>query len=417
MARGPDEDVYRVVTATRLLVLSPFPPRLDATHGGSRAIAELVERLARRRAVGILSIRSDGDPPTDPTLAAACALVREVPRPREDAGLRAVGADLRVAAGLLGSTPMWVSRWRVPAFARAVQEIRRDWRPAIVQAEYHLMAQYLDTAGPEAKKVLRQLEPGAATAGDRAGRRQGAARLLGALDRRAWRHYERRAMESADVVVALTERDRAALTPLGARTPVVCIPLGVHLPERAADPIGAEPPSLLFVGNYMHPPNADAAEWLVREILPRVRTRAPGAVLRLVGPNPPDLRGRVGVEITGEVSDVRPYLDRASVVVAPLRLGGGMRVKVAEALAAGKAVVATRLAAEGLGARDGEQLVLADDCGAIATAAAELLLDPTRRAALATRARAWATEHLTWDAPAAEFERLYGALLASPHDG
>jgi glycosyltransferase involved in cell wall biosynthesis len=406
------------VTLARLLVLSPFPPRLDATHGGSRAIAELVERLARRRPVALLCIRSSGEPPTDPRIAAACALVREVLRPEEGVGLRARGADLRVAAGLLGGTPMWVTRWHVPAFTDAVREIRRDWRPAIVQAEYHLMAQYLDAAGPETKKVLRQLEPGAASAGDRAARRQGASRLLGALEDRAWRRYERRAMASADVVVALTERDRAVLAPLAGHTPVVCIPLGVPLPERPANPLGTDPASLLFVGNYMHPPNADAAERLVWEIFPRVRARAPAAVLRIVGPNPPPHLGRhPGVEITGEVPDVGPHLDRASVVVAPLRLGGGMRVKVAEALAAGKAVVATPLAAEGLGARDGDQLLLADDSDAIADVAAELLLDPARRAALATRARTWASEHLAWDAPAAAFERLYDSLLAPAHDG
>ena len=400
------------MTAARLLVLTPFPPRLDATHGGSRAIAELVERLARRRPVAILSIRSAGDPPVDPGLAAACVLVREVPRPAEGEGLRGRGADLRVAAGLLGGTPMWVSRWRLPAFAQAVRELERDFDPAIVQAEYHLMAQYLDAAGRRAKKVLRQLEPGAASASDRAERRRGPARLLGALDHRAWRRYERRAMASADVVVALTERDRSTLSPLAGGTPVVCIPLGVPLPDRAADPIGAEPASLLFVGNYMHPPNADAAEHLVREIFPRVRARAPAAVLRIVGPNPPSgLGDHEGVEVTGEVPDVRPYLDRASVVVAPLRLGGGMRVKVAEALAAGKAVVASALAAEGLGARDGDQLLLADSTDAVADAAAALLLDPARRAALGSRARAWAAAHLAWDAPAAAFERLYDSLL------
>jgi glycosyltransferase involved in cell wall biosynthesis len=399
------------VTAARLLVLTPFPPRLDATHGGSRAIAELLERLACRRPVGIATIRSAGDPPIDPRLAAVCALVREVIRP-EGAGLPARGRDLRVAADLLAGTPMWVSRWRVPEFARVVRELGRDWGPAIVQAEYHLMAQYFEAAGAAPKKVLRQLEPGAASAGDRAARRRGPARLLAALDRRAWRTYEQRAMRSADVVVALTERDRAALAPLAGSTPVACIPLGVAVPERAADPVGEDPPSLLFVGNYMHPPNAEAAEWLVREIYPRVRARAPAARLRIVGPNPPPGLTRDGVEVTGEVPEVRPYLDRASVVVAPLRLGGGMPVKVAEALAAGKAVVATGLAAEGLGARDGDQLLLADDSDGIADAAAGLLLDPARRAAMATRARAWAVEHLAWDAPAAAFERLYDSLLA-----
>jgi glycosyltransferase involved in cell wall biosynthesis len=400
------------VTAARVLVLTPFPPRLDATHGGSRAIAELVERVAHRRPVALLAIRSSGDPPIDPRLVATCALAREIARP-EDTGALARGADLRVAAGLLSGTPMWVSRWRVPAFARAVRQVAREWRPDLVQAEYHLMAQYFDAAGSGPRRILRQLEPGAASAADRAARRRGAARLLGALEERAWRRYERSAMTAADTVVALTERDRSTLAPLAGATPVVCIPLGIAIPERAADPLGAGPPNLLFVGNYIHPPNADAAERLVHEIFPLVRRRVPEAELRIVGPNPPgDLHGHPGVVVTGEVPDVRPYLEGATVVVAPLRLGGGMRVKVAEALAAGKAVVATRLAAEGLGATHGGQLILAEESEPIADSVVELLLDPGRRGALAARARAWAVERLAWDAPAAAFERLYESLVA-----
>jgi glycosyltransferase involved in cell wall biosynthesis len=309
---------------------------------------------------------------------------------------------------------MWVSRWHVPAFTRATQEIVRDWRPAVVQAEYHLMAQYFEAAGPGPRRILRQLEPGAASAADRASRRRGAARLLGALDHRAWRSFEQRAMRSADTVVALTERDRSTLAPLAGATPVVCIPLGVSIPERAADPLGVGAPSLLFVGNFIHPPNADAAERLVREIFPLVRRRVPTAELRIIGPNPPaGLEDNPGVLVTGEVADVRPYLESASVVVAPLRLGGGMRVKVAEALAAGKAVVATALAAEGLEAKDGNQLLLAEDAQDIADSIVGLLLDPNRRGALAARARAWAVERLAWEAPAMAFERLYDSLAAA----
>jgi glycosyltransferase involved in cell wall biosynthesis len=401
------------VTAARVLVLTPFPPRLDATHGGSRAIAELVERVARRRPVALLAIRSSGDPPIDPRLVSACALAREIARP-EHTGARARGADLRVAVGLLNGTPMWVSRWRVPAFARAIRQVAREWRPQLVQAEYHLMAQYFEAAGVGPRRILRQLEPGAASAADRAARRRGAARLLGALERRAWRRYERRAMAASDAVVALTERDRSTLAPLAGATPVVCIPLGIAIPERPADPLGARQPNLLFVGNYIHPPNADAAERLVREIFPLILRRVPEAELRIVGPNPPgDLHGHPGVVVTGEVPDVRPYLEDATVVIAPLRLGGGMRVKVAEALAAGKAVVATSLAAEGLGATHGDQLLLAEESEPIADSVVDLLLDPSRRGALAARARAWAVERLAWDAPAAAFERLYESLVAT----
>jgi len=110
------------------------------------------------------------------------------------------------------------------------------------------------------------------------------------------------------------------------------------------------------------------------------------------------------------VPDVTPYLDRAAVVVAPIRLGGSMRMKVLEALAAGKVLVATARAAEGVEAVPGEHFVLADDEESLVEALAGLLIEPERRRALGQRARAWAEEHLGWERGAEAFEALYDRL-------
>ena len=153
---------------------------------------------------------------------------------------------------------------------------------------------------------------------------------------------------------------------------------------------------VLFVGNFIHPPNQDAAERLVRSIFPRVRLEVPQAELRIVGPNPDaGLRAAagLGVTFTGEVAEVWPHLEDAAVVVAPLRQGGGMRVKVAEALAAGKAVVATRLAAEGLTAEDGREVVLADTDEAIATAIVRSCRHPSAAPGWRPGARMGRREH------------------------
>ena len=107
-----------------------------------------------------------------------------------------------------------------------------------------------------------------------------------------------------------------------------------------------------------------------------------------------------------------PFLDRAAVVMAPMFTGGGMRVKVLEALAAGKAVVATPLALEGLTVEDGDQLRIGRSDGELAQAAVELLRDPDRRRALGQRARGWAVATLGWEGPVTAFERLYASLLA-----
>jgi glycosyltransferase involved in cell wall biosynthesis len=114
--------------------------------------------------------------------------------------------------------------------------------------------------------------------------------------------------------------------------------------------------------------------------------------------------------VTGHVPSVTPYLDRAGLVVVPLRLGGGMRVKVLEALAAGKAVVASPLAIEGLDLVDGEQVVLATNDQQMSDAIVQLLTDPGRRALLAARARAWACANLSWEKSISAYEALHESL-------
>jgi glycosyltransferase involved in cell wall biosynthesis len=214
--------------------------------------------------------------------------------------------------------------------------------------------------------------------------------------------------------VVLTERDRRALLPLAGDTALAHIPLGVTLPEHALNPLGEPPASVLFVGNYAHPPNVDAALRLVREIVPRVRAHVPSLTVNIVGDHPTREMERLvnaHVQVTGRVPDVTPYLDRASLVVVPLRLGGGMRVKVLEALAAGKAVVASPLAVAGLeGLVDGEHALIAETDEEFAGAIVRLLADAERRAALAAQARAWACAHLAWERVIDAYDALYERL-------
>jgi len=288
------------------------------------------------------------------------------------------------------------------------------WRPDVIQFEYHVMGQYVTVLGSATHPtVLRQLEPGTVAAGDQAREQSGARRLVHLSERPRWRRYERRLLGQVSAVVALTLRDVESMRELAPDARIVRIPLGTEIPSRAADPLGGRPPSLLFIGNFVHPPNVTAATRLANNILPLVRAVVPDAELTIVGPAPPaTLRGRAseGIVASGEVPDLYPLFDAASVVVAPLHSGGGMRVKVAEALAAGKAVVASALAAEGLAVTSGDQLLLAESDQQVASACVGLLRDPQARAALARRARAWAEHHLGWEAPVAAFEQLYASL-------
>ena len=152
-------------------------------------------------------------------------------------------------------------------------------------------------------------------------------------------------------------------------------------------------PLLLFQGSMDWYPNRDAVEYFVRDTLPMVRAEIPDVRFVVAGRNPParfqaELTACGGVEFTGTVPDIRPYLSSATVVVVPLRLGGGTRIKILEACASGKPIVSTRIGAEGLELDDGKDIILADSPSELARAIVALLRDPTRREVIAQSARA-----------------------------
>lgn len=400
----------------RVLLLSPFPPRLDGRHGGARAIAQLAVALARRDRVALAYLRASDEPPADPAVAAACERVHEGRRPGVAGSVvrpwhRALAVLPRVAAGW----PLWAAaRWD-RGFARAVRGLAAEWRPDVVQAEFTTMAPYLAAAGRPARRVVTVHEPAVPAARERVAGSRGPARLFWRSDLARWEAFERRALLAADAAVVFSDADRRAVEALGAAGRVERIPVAVPIPGAALDPAGAEPPRLLFVGSFVHPPNVDAALHLLGALLPRLRERVPGVGLDLVGEGPPAaLRSLAGdgVTVAGWVPALTPWLDRAAVVVAPLRLGGGMRVKVAEALAAGKAVAGSSLAFAGIDVRPGVHAVVADDDDAFVAGVAALLADRDRRAAMGRAARALAVARLGPARTADAYDDLYRALGA-----
>lgn len=390
----------------RLLIIVPFTPRLDGHHGGAKVTGQLVANLGARHDVALAHLARPGEAPVDDELARSCARVERVEQTQR---IGRIGLKLALLRGI----PTWASEVTDAGLTTRVRKLASAWEPDVVQLEFPVAGRYLPALRDcPAPRVMTDHE---GSVRDLREWRGPLAPITRALDDRAWRRFERGVMEQVQAVVVFTARDRRALEALGAATPIVEIPFGVPVSAQALSAAGTPPPSILFVGNFMHPANADAALWLGRSLLARVRAQHPAARLTIVGPSPPpEVRALAGdgVEVTGEVADVMPYLAAAAVVAAPVRVGGGMRVKVLEALAAGKAVVATPLAVEGLDVTSGEQLLVAEGEARFAAALTGLLADDATRVALGARAGAWACEHLGWAASVDRYERLYQALVA-----
>jgi glycosyltransferase involved in cell wall biosynthesis len=406
------------MTARRLMFLLPFAPRLDATHGGARVAAQLMAGLAKRHHIALLYLRGAEEPPVDDAIRGACELVEEIARPWTGRSLlqqAARGGRLLVSLAAR-SQPLWVTDCHSHRFGYRVAAVSATWQPEVVHIEYHVMGQYLPALkGCGAARVLTEQEPALRATPFMLRGLPPVARAVHAVDRRAWTRFERDVITNVQTVIAFTEFDCSTLASLGLSTPLERIPFGTVMPPQPLDALGqASRPTLVFVGSFMHAPNVDAARRLIRGIFPSVQERYPDARLLVVGDQPPtELRRLSGrhVVVTGRVPSVRPYLADANVVVVPLRQGGGMRVKMVEALAAGKAIVASPVAVEGLSVVAGQHVALAESDAEFVDQIVMLLDQPERRAAMARQARAWACANLGLERWLEAYEHLYARLL------
>jgi glycosyltransferase involved in cell wall biosynthesis len=227
------------------------------------------------------------------------------------------------------------------------------------------------------------------------------------------RRYEAQVCRRADRVLTVSDADAQALRRLVSGLKPSVVPNGID--TRRYRPDGVETRtrenSLVFTGTMDFRPNVDAVLWFAKEALPLIQAEIPDIHLDIVGQRPhrrlDPLKDNPSVTLTGFVEDVRPYIANAEVYVAPLRMGGGTRLKLLEAMAMGKAVVATRLGAEGYPVTDGHELVLADTGTDFAERVVSLLQSPERRAALGQRARAFVERRYDWRAIVPLVEEVY----------
>jgi glycosyltransferase involved in cell wall biosynthesis len=199
--------------------------------------------------------------------------------------------------------------------------------------------------------------------------------------------YEAEAVRRFDHVIAVSEHDRALMSRWVDSARISVTPTGVDLARfrtGAPDPGTAEP-LVVFVGSMDWGPNVDGMLWFHQEVWPQVRAAVPSARLRIVGRRPPPAIAQLAggaIEVTGTVRSVIAHLHAAAVVIVPLRIGGGTRLKIYEAMAAHRPVVATTVGAEGLDYRAGEDILIADAPGDFATAVIGLLREPALRSSV-----------------------------------
>jgi glycosyltransferase involved in cell wall biosynthesis len=377
------------------------------TAGGRLRSFHLLSELSRRHRITVLTTHGLADDPQG--LAAAlprCERVVSVPHAAAKQGTTRFAANL--LRSWLSPFPVDFWRWHVPALSDLVRRSVDTGSIDLCVADFLVTTPNVPLPGAVPTVffahnvehiIWKRLSQTDRPAWERA--------VLG-LEWRKMRRWEARVSTQTQLTLAVSDVDRALLADLAPGARVRSIPTGVDPVYFAPNGKSEVPTELVFTGSMDWYPNEDAINHFIDSILPAIRREIPQVGLTVVGRNPTDRLRRAaaaaGVRVTGTVDDVRPYVSKAAVYVVPLRIGGGTRLKIFEALAMGKAVVSTRVGAEGLPLEPGVHFLRADEPTEFARAVISLLGDPGRRKALAMTGRRLIEERFSWSQVGHEFE-------------
>jgi glycosyltransferase involved in cell wall biosynthesis len=378
--------------ALLLAAETPYP----LAGGGALRTASLLHYLADRYDTDLLVFRQPGAPDPKQTLPPGLArrvLVLDLP-----ASSRAPAARvLRNAVRLARRVPPLIDRFA--GFDRAIAEALAGRRYAVGVVEHFWCAPYADALAPVCDRIVLDLHNVESLLHDRCAATESAgAASAHSIFAAASRGLERRWLPRYDRVLVPSADDAAVVERLAPDARVAVYPNAI---PRQPQPIRSDEDAVVFSGNMEYHPNRSAVRFFRRDIWPIVREQSPRVVWRLVGKNPEAVAeftaGDPRIEVAGPVDDAVAELARSRVAVVPLLAGSGTRLKILEAWAAGLPVVSTSIGAEGLGARPGEHLLIADDAAGFAQQTLRLLACTELRSELATAGRLLLDKEFTWE--------------------
>jgi glycosyltransferase involved in cell wall biosynthesis len=389
----------------------PYPP----DNGPRVKTYQLIRHLATRHRVSLVCLDYDDTGAAHAAaLRAFCVEVHVVQAPPSQ--LQGVWYQL---ASFFGKRPSVVARCENPALhdllGRIVAQAAAEGRPFdLVHVDQIMMAPFA-----EALPLPRILDAHNAVwqiYADLAAQQGWPGNWFARYEADRLRAYEGHICASFEAVVAVSEEDRQALAEAaGGRGDYSVIPLGVDIPALRPVQREPEPKGVLSLAAPGWPPNAEGICWFANDVFPLVRRADPASKLSICGANPSaEVRAlperQPGIEVTGFVNP-RAYLERAAVLIAPLRSSGGMRVMLLEALARGVPVVATGLACAGLNLVPGEHLLVANSPSDFADAVALLLREPELGARIAAAGRRRVIEHYDWRAIYPTIDLVYARII------
>lgn len=390
----------------RVLVLDeevPYPP-----NAGKRIRTwNLLRDLARRHSVTLLCYCCPTDPGVTAMLNAGISL--RLVKPNDV--LSGWRLYFSLFANLFSRYPFSVTKHYSSRFKKKLSALLEHESWDLIQCEWTPYARFIPRDCPVPVLITAHNVESQILALRARHTQNAIAKAFFWLQEWKMRRFERRSLLRASGATSVTSNDFEAMRNWGIKS-VSIVPNGVDLLAYSANHGAERADEILFLASLDWQPNADSLNYFIQEIFPIVREERPTARLRIVGRRPPEnLKKRCsevpGVDFVGEVDDVNDYLTPATLVVVPLRIGGGSRLKILEALAAAKAVVSTSIGAEGLELVSGEHLIIADSPKEFAASVARLLTSTEERHRLGARGQLQVQKLYGWPEIAKRLENAW----------
>jgi polysaccharide biosynthesis protein PslH len=355
---------------------SPYP----LNEGRALRTYNLLKQLARVHEVHLVSfVQSREELDGLKAMHEFCGLVEAEP-------LYLNFVPLRIALDALrepfSEAPLAVTKYATSGMRRRIKRLMDEHHYDILHLDMLHLGEYLPMGG-RAITVIGQHNVESILLERRAERET---RYLQGLylryQARKLARYEAAVCRRADRVIAVSEVDAGELAQMTGRQDIATIPNGVDTSFFEDDSDATvKPASLIFVGGFTWFPNLDGIEFFCEEILPRIAEKIPDVSLTVIGQNPDNAKTRAiaanpRVKVAGRVDDIRPYVAEAAAFIVPLRIGGGTRLKILDALSMGKAIVSTSIGCEGLAVEDGISILTGDSAQAFADSVVKVLQDP-----------------------------------------
>ncbi len=379
---------------------------LPVETGGRIRSYNILRHLAGRNDTTFLSYYpGDRDSAYERELTALFPKAITFPAGARDGG---VAALVNYALRFPGRAPYAVSKFTDRVVQRSVLEIINAQRPDVAVCDF--LSASLNFPEPLPLPAVLFQHNVEQALWDRQARHEAnpVKRVAFTIEAAKMRRYERSAVQRFHHVVAVSEHDRHLMKGMTDPSRITVVPTGVDVTTYRMNANTAQAKRVMFLGSMDWPANIDAVDYFCSDVWPRVLAAEPEAKFQVVGRRPPPRITRFAsdsVEIVGGVKSVLPHVREASVFVVPLRIGGGTRLKIYEAMAAERAIVSTTVGAEGLEVRNGQDILLADDAASFARDVIALLRDPVRRHAIG-RAAGETAARFDWSVIALEFEAV-----------